>query len=42
MELNKKMQIKRQEDRAYIQSFSKMRENEDLETFIEAFKFTSG
>ena len=42
MELNKKMQIKRQEDRAYIQSISKMRENEDDETSLEALKFTSG
>ena len=42
MELNKEMQIKRQEDRAYIQSFSKIRENEDVETFLEALKFTSG
>ena len=41
MELNKKMQIKRQEDRAYIQSISKMRENEDVETFLKAH-FTSG
>ena len=40
MELNKKMQIKRQEDRAYIQSISKMRENEDVETFLEALELS--
>ena len=33
MGLNKKMQIKRQADRAYMQSILKMRENEDVETF---------
>ena len=31
-----KTRDKRQEDRAYIQSISKMRENEDVETFLEA------
>ena len=40
MELNKKMQIKRQEDRAYTQSISKMRENEDVETFLEALELS--
>ena len=40
MELNKKKQIKRQEDRAYIQSISKMRENEDVETFLEALELS--
>ena len=40
MELNKKMQIKRQEDRAYIQSISKMRENDDVETFLERLELS--
>ena len=31
-----KTRDKRQEDRAYIKSISKMRENEDVETFLEA------
>ena len=40
MELNKKMQIKRQEDRVYIQSISKMRENKDVETFLEELELS--
>ena len=40
MELNKKMQIKRYEDRAYIKYISKMRGNDDVETFLEALELS--
>ena len=40
MNLNKITQFKRQEDRPYIKSFSKMRENVDVETFLETLELS--